>query len=279
MKRIILFLLVNIAVLYAAPQAELWDVWTPYVPGSDREVDHGTWNRLLGRYLTTDAESGINLFDYSRLASASGSGDRAALERYLEGLEAVAVDQLDRDEQMAYWINFYNALTVKVVTDHWPVKSIRDIKPEGGGIFAKGPWDDPLAEIQGRRVTLNDIEHRILRPIWKDPRIHYAVNCASLGCPNLQESAFTGDNLEELLNSAAAAYINNPRGAEVSGTTLYLSSIYDWFVDDFGGSEEEVLRHIGAFAGRDLKSELEPFLEGEGRIRYRYDWSVNAAGQ
>jgi hypothetical protein len=283
MKKIIILLLLVPAALYAAPQAELWDVWTLYTPGSDLKVDHSTWDHILDRYLSADAESGINLFDYSGLAAGLASGtasvDEAALERYLVSLENIEVDRLDRDEQMAYWINFYNALTVKVITDNWPVESIRDINLGGGGLFAKGPWDAPLAEVQGRPVSLNDMEHRILRPIWKDPRIHYAVNCASLGCPNLQRTAFTGENLEALLESAAAAYINTPRGAEAEGRTLHLSSVYDWFSDDFGGSEEAVLRHIGAYADRNLKDDIKPFLEGKGRIRYRYDWNVNSAGR
>ena len=275
MKRI-LFLLILISLsLHAAPQAELWDVWTPHNPASLLKVDHTAWDRILERYLSADAESGVNLFDYVRVEP----GDRATLERYLESLEEVVLDDLNQDEQMAYWINFYNALTVKVIIDNWPVESIRNINLGGGGLFARGPWDAALAEVRGRQISLNDIEHRILRPIWQDPRIHYAVNCASLGCPNLQDAAFTGENIDELLDTAAASYINNPRGAEANGKTLLLSSIYDWFRDDFGGSEETVLRHISAFADTELKNEIEPFLQGNGRIRYRYDWSVNAPGR
>ena len=144
-------------------------------------------------------------------------------------------------------------------------------------LFSRGPWDASLVIIEGREVNRNDIEHRILRPIWKDPRIHYAVNCASMGCPKLAERALTGDNVEELLEKAAVSYINHPRGVEVRGNTLYLSSIYDWFSIDFGETREAILEHLHSYAKPEIRSKLSPFIEGNGKLRYRYDRSTNAA--
>ena len=103
-----------------------------------------------------------------------------------------------RDEQLAYWINLYNALTVKVILDHYPVKSILDIDISPGW-FSIGPWGKKLVAVEGVEISLDDIEHRILRPIWRDPRIHYALNCAAVGCPNLLREAFTGATAEVLL--------------------------------------------------------------------------------
>jgi Protein of unknown function, DUF547 len=272
MRALVFSLFLCPMILAAAPQAELWDVWTAHDPFSSELVDHSDWDRILREYLSVEGGSGITLFAYSRVDAT----DRAALRGYLDALERVRVDGLNRSEQMAYWINLYNALTVEVILDNWPVDSIRDINLGGGGLFARGPWDAPLAGIQGKEVSLNDIEHRILRPIWQDPRIHYAVNCASLGCPDLQMRAFTGDTLEQVLDEAAAAYINHPRGAEAVGRTLQLSSIYDWFIDDFGGTEEGVLHHIIRYADPGLAEKIAPFLQGKGRLRYRYNWRVNA---
>jgi hypothetical protein len=163
----------------------------------------------------------------------------------------------------------YNALTVKVVLEHYPVKSIRKIY---GGLFDTGPWNEPLIEVAGVALTLNDIEHRILRPIWRDPRIHYAVNCASLGCPNLAARVYSSANIEELLDAGARAFVNHPRGVDASGRRLTLSSIYDWYGTDFGATRDERLQHLRQYAEPELAAKLGAY---EGRIRYDYDWRLN----
>ena len=147
-------------------------------------VDHRRWGRFLAAYVRP-GENGLNRVAYG---SVTAEG-RADLGAYLDSLAAVPVSTLSRPEQMAFWINLYNALTVRVVLDHYPVGSIReiDISP---GLFSNGPWRAELTTVEGEPLSLDDIEHRILRPIWRDPRIHYALNCASLGCPNLQPGPF-----------------------------------------------------------------------------------------
>lgn len=158
---------------------------------------------------------------------------------------------------------------MKVVLDHYPVKSIRDIK---SGWFNPGPWDRKLVTVEEERLTLNDMEHRILRPIFQDNRIHYAVNCASIGCPNLQPEAFTAQNAERLLERGARDHVNHHRGARVEGEKLTLSSIYDWFQVDFGGSEAGVLEHLRTYAAGPLAGALRGI---RGKISYQYDWSLN----
>jgi hypothetical protein len=253
--------------LAAAPGADLWPRWQAHDSTAGTVIDHSEWDVFLSRYLVTDHPSGINRLRYGDVTAE----DLGRLESYLDGLEAVAVSRLNRDEQEAYWINLYNALTVKVILDHYPVSSITRIDLSSG-LFSRGPWEAKLAEIEGEAVSLNDVEHRILRPIWKDPRIHYAVNCASLGCPNLQRRAYTSANLEELLDKGAREYINHPRGASFEGRRLTLSSIYDWFQEDFGGSEEGVLSHLRRHASPELAAKLAGY---SGRISYEYDWSLN----
>lgn len=197
--------------------------------------------------------------------------DREALQAYIQSLQGTTVSALIRDRQMAYWINFYNALTVEVILEHYPVASIRGINISPG-FFTRGPWDAPLVEVEGESLTLNDMEHRILRPIWQDPRIHYAVNCASLGCPNLQPRAFTADNLEPMLNKAAREFINHPRGVQFDGKRLRLSSIFNWFSEDFGQNNQEILEHIAGYAEPPLAETLRTYT---GRISYDYDWDLN----
>jgi hypothetical protein len=262
--------MVLVGTAVSAQDAELWPRWQAHDPASTTVVDHSSWQRFLDRYLVTDHPSGVNRVRYAEVAPA----DRRELDSYLDRLQGLAVSGLNRDEQEAYWINLYNAMTVKVVLDHYPVSSITKISLSTGlsGLFNRGPWDAKTMEIEGQKVSLNDVEHRILRPIWRDPRLHYALNCASIGCPNLQNRAFTADNIGVLLEKGAREYINHPRGVSFEGRRLVLSSIYDWFQEDFGGSEEGVLRHLRRYATPELAEKLEGF---SGRISYQYDWSLN----
>ncbi len=255
----------------AAPAAERWPRWEAHDPDSATLVDHAAYGDLLDRYLTRHAD-GVNRVRYAALRA----DDRAALAAYVQSLEAIDPDGLNRAEQMAYWINFYNALTLLVVVEHYPVASIRDIAISPG-LFSRGPWRRQLVVVNGEALSLDDIEHRILRPIWRDPRIHYAVNCASIGCPNLQPEPFTASRLEAMLEQAATDYVDHPRGVAMVERTflpsqLTASSIYDWFQADFGGSEAGVLSHMRGHA----TGETRQLLAGvEGIDAYRYDWTLN----
>ncbi len=249
-----------------APRKRLWPRWTAHDPASKTSIDHADWDAILARYLRGGSD-GIHRFAYGEFAPA----DRARLDRYLSELAAIPIRRYGRDEQRAYWINLYNALTISLVLDHYPVASIRDIDISPG-LFANGPWDKDLIGIEGERLSLNDIEHRILRPIWNDPRIHYAVNCAALGCPNLQPVAFTAANGEELMEKAARDFVNDARGARASDGRLIVSSIYVWFTEDFGGTEQGVLAHLRRYAAPELAARLAGF---DSIDDHAYDWRLN----
>jgi len=256
---------------HSAPKADLWERWESHDPDSSLTVDHRTWDALLGKYLVRSDPSGVNLFHYGAVTSL----DRTALEMYLDELQAVKVSALSRPEQIAYWINLYNALTVNTVLEHYPVNSIRDIDISPG-LFSNGPWGAKLLNIESEEISLNDIEHRILRPIWRDPRIHFAVNCAALGCPNLQDRAYVPEKLDQMLNDSAIRFINHPRGANIDETgRLTLSSIYKWFGEDFGDDLDEILEHIRGYASDELKERIP--TDGKIKVKYRYDWSLNDA--
>lgn len=253
----------------AAPTAELWPRWTQHDPAARATIDHATWNRLLKSYVVR-AGDGVNRFTY-RWVTAD---DRPALDGYIGRLGATAIGRFDRDEQRAFWINLYNALTIKLVLERYPVASIMDIAISPG-LFAPGPWGRKLVTVDGEAVSLDDIEHRILRPIWRDPRLHYAVNCVALGCPNLQAEAFTAANAERLLDAGARAYVNHERGVWFERGQLHASSIYKWFADDFGGTNARVIAHLREFASPDLARRL----AGSTRIAsYHYDWRLNDTG-
>lgn len=254
------------AAVSAAPSAELWPRWQAHDRTSTQSVDHSAWTALLKKHVVT---GGVNRFAYGNLDPA----DRSRLGSYVASLAGVKVSSLNRGEQKAYWINLYNALTVRTVVARYPVKSIRDIDISPG-LLADGPWDKKLVTVEGAALSLNDIEHRILRPVWRDPRVHYAVNCASIGCPNLQPVAFTADTTEQLLDIAARQYVNHPRGAMVEGGKLKVSSIYHWYGEDFGGSDAAIIRHLKRYAVPALAKKLETVTGISG---HRYDWSLNDA--
>ncbi len=251
----------------AAPKAELWEKWAAYNPNDARSIDHASWGRFLKKYVQSHS-SGVNRIAYGQVSDSS----RASLQAYINGLAQTRISQFNRREQLAYWINLYNALTVKVALDHYPVRSIRDIK---SGLFSSGPWGKKLVAVEGEQLTLDDIEHRILRPIWKDPRIHYAVNCAALGCPNLQPIGFTAATVPTLLDQAAAEFINHPRGVTINRGKLVVSSIYVWFQADFGDSDEGVIQHLRQYASPDVSKALAKVMKISND---RYDWTLNDVG-
>lgn len=253
----------------AAPKAELWARWQKHDPASRQQIDHGAWDRFLKQYVVTNDPAGIHRVRYHSVTPE----DRKALKNYLQALQAIAVSDYQRPEQRAYWINLYNAATVDLILGRFPVASIRDINISPG-LLARGPWGAKLLSVEGEKLSLDDIEHRILRPIWKDNRVHYALNCASLGCPNLQPVAYTAANIEELLERGAREFINHPRGVAIQNGRLRVSSIYVWFQEDFGGDAEGLMEHWQRYAGPRLADALDKY---SGGLAHDYDWRLNGA--
>ena len=260
-------MLLHGSAVFGAPKSDLWPYWQKHDPDSASMVDHARWDSILHRHIDTNHPSGINRFHYKRVSAE----DRQSLQDYLHDMQKVEVSGLNRAEQKAYWINLYNALTVEVILTHYPVASIRDINISPG-LFNRGPWDAKLLTIEDQQISLNDIEHRILRPIWSDSRTHYAVNCASLGCPDLQPLAFTSQNTEMLLQKAAHEFINHPRGVSFASSGIQVSSIYFWFKEDFGGSEKGIIEHLQKYLSPE---NLEKLNTEKKRLRHQYDWKLN----
>jgi Protein of unknown function, DUF547 len=220
---------------------------------------------LLARYVVAGRD-GVNRVAYGRWKA--NAADMTAIAGVVTGYEAIRPSTLSREARFAFWVNLYNALTLKVVLEAFPVRSIRNI---GVG----GPWRRALVTVEGRRLSLDDIEHRTLRTGWREPRIHYAVNCASIGCPNLMARPWSAATLEGDLDRAARAYVNSPRGVRAIGARqVRVSSIYHWFKEDFGGNNAGVLAHLRRYADADLRASL----DGASIDGHDYDWSVNSAG-
>ncbi len=224
-------------------------------------------NALLKRHIDAPDAQGIARFDYAALKGSPT--DRAALQAYINALEAVDPNTLTEKAAIAYWANLYNAVTLEVVIEHYPVSSIKKIR---SGAFSAGPWKKDLVSVKGKPMSLDDIEHGVLRKQYPSPLIHYMVNCASLGCPNLKNTLWKAETLDIDRKKAAQDFINAPRGVRITSKGLILSSIYDWFQEDFGGSKAGVLDHIKLYANGKLKAELESGATLKG---FDYDWALN----
>ena len=233
-----------------------------------------TYDTLLRRHVAAGAD-GITRVAYGRWRASDV--DRAALDGAIAAMSARRPSAMSRAEAYAFWANLYNAVTLKVVLDRYPVASIRDIKGSSwlDPKAYTGPWRDKRVTVEGRGLSLDDIEHAIMRPGFKDPRVHYAVNCASYGCPNLMARAWRAETLEADLEDAARAFINHPRGVTVlpSGA-LRVSSIYRWFIEDFGGSDDGLRAHFRVYASSSLARALE---SAPTIADHDYDWSLNRA--
>jgi hypothetical protein len=224
------------------------------------------WGMVLEKFAQQDAE-GLVRFNYAGLQASPE--DMAAIAGYIDTLAAQSPSEFERNEAMVYWANLYNALTVQIVAQNYPVKSIRKIKSG----FRPGPWKKKLVVVEGEKLSLDNIEHDILRPNYKTPLVHYMVNCASIGCPNLNVTPWKAETLEADQTAAARAFINSPRGVTTDKGRLIVSSIYSWFDEDFGGNQQGVLDHLAEYADEDLA----PKLIGRHKIdKYDYDWGVNA---
>jgi hypothetical protein len=249
----------------AAPAADLWPRWQAHDEDSTATIDHAAYDAFLRNYVV-EHEHAPNGVRYDAVSDA----DHAKLKSYIQAMQKVDIDDYNRDVQRAYWINLYNALTLDLVLDAYPVDSIRDI---GGGLFSSGPWKKRYLRVDGEKLSLNDIEHRILRPIWRDGLTHYGVNCASLSCPDLSAKAYTGDNVYTLLRENARDYVNSTDGLAFNeDDDLVVSKIYEWYGKDFGDSDRAIISHLRRFADPMLSVRLDMRSNIED---YGYDWSLN----
>ena len=233
-------------------------------PSGSGGYDHSALNNVLKGAVVPDAQ-GYNRVDYKRL-----KGRAAALKAALDAMQGAAPSSFSMTEAKAFWINLYNAKTLDVVLDRYPVASIKKISLGGGGLFGSGPWSAKILKIEGADLSLDDIEHRILRPLFKDPMTHYALNCASYSCPNLAASVFSAKNAEAQMQANAAAYINHPRGVSVEGDAIIASKIYSWYGADFGG-KSKLKSHWKKFA----TPEKAAAIDAAQSVIFGYDWTLN----
>lgn len=270
--------LLTSAAASAAPSAELWEAWQAHNDSSaeataDQSSErHKAWQAWLDKYLVTQANGATAV----RYKAVDKTG-RQALDTYIKSLTSTDPLALNRAEQFAYWVNLYNAVTVQVVLNNPSKDSITSM---GSGWFSGGPWDEAFISINNKPVTLNDIEHRILRPIWKDHRIHYVVNCASIGCPNLSATALTAANHQAQLEQAEQNFVSHPKGVTINAQgKLVLSKIYQWYREDFPSDDDAFIDYLGEVISRASQPKLsvEDIRSKFDNVRYVYDWDLNGA--
>ena len=210
--------------------------------------DHSKWDAILRKYVSASGK-----VNYKGIKA-----DKAALEGYLKELEQNPIESSwSRNEKMAYWINAYNAYTVKLIVDNYPLTSIT--KLHGGK-----PWDVKWIKLGGKTYSLNNIENDILRPQYKDARIHFAVNCAARSCPPLLNKAWTAANLNSNFQKQAKAFVNSSKFNSISADKVVISKIFEWYAGDFGN----IITYLNKFANTKINA--------GAKVSYQeYDWQLN----
>lgn len=222
--------------------------------------------------------------DYTALAKG-----RDALDAAVGAFGQAGADEeraWARDERLAFWINAYNVFTLRAIVDHYPIRAQwLTLQPRNSIRQIDGVWTKLTWRAAGRTLTLDDIEHRILRPEFKEPRVHFAINCASVGCPPLAADPYRAGTLDAQLDAAARRYLASAQGLRVQGDTLHVSKILEWYGDDFvarfapdaAGRPDRVERAIRSVIGRfGPTAAAELARKPATRIRFLdYDWSLN----
>lgn len=205
----------------------------------------------------------------------------ARLDAYLSTLAAADPDTIaDNMERLAFWINAYNAYTLKVVSENYPVKSINDLHFGGliiGTVLKRTVWHRKFAVVNGKALSLNNIEHDVIRKQFNEPRIHFALVCAAKSCPALRSEAYSGASLSEQLDDQAVKFFSNKKKNyfDPEKHVAHLSKIMDWYKDDFADNEEDLLRYVAQFLPQKLATSIRE-NPGEWHIKHTsYDWSLN----
>ncbi|MEO5581361.1 MAG: DUF547 domain-containing protein [Saprospiraceae bacterium] len=219
-------------------------------------VSHDLFDHLLKKYVNN-----LGNVDYEGFKK-----DKVMLDTYLSNLSKnPPLMNWTKEEQLAYWINAYNAFTISLVATHYPVNSIKDIKP--GIPFINSVWDIKFIKIGNKTYDLNNIEHSILRKKFNEPRIHFAINCASYSCPRLRNEAYTSAKLESQLTEAAKSFLSDKTKNDITANTIHISKIFDWFTGDFKKNGNLI-----DFLNRYAPMRINP----TAKIEYKeYVWTLN----
>ncbi len=234
--------------------------------------DHSGLTGIL--QATVDEQGGV---DYQGIRDRG----REKLEAYVKSLQEADLNDMSEKERMAFYINAYNAFTLQLIVDHYPLESIRKI-PDLSGVVGFGQWKKELWTLEGERISLDTIEHKILRPMG-DPRIHFALVCAARSCPNLARKAYTGGTLDDMLHEQGQRFNRSPKGLQTSmekrffrqRPVLRVSSIYKWFRGDFLRVSKDLPGFVLPYASAEDRAFIEANREHLKVDYLDYDWDLN----
>ncbi|MDP2364526.1 MAG: DUF547 domain-containing protein [Ignavibacteria bacterium] len=229
--------------------------------------DHNLFTDVLKKHVIN------GLVDYKNLKSDK------QLDKYLSQLSDTNPDKLSREEKLAFWINAYNAFTLQVVRDNYPIESITDLHTGGkiiGYLIGKTVWDKEFITINNKKYSLNDIEHKILRKM-NEPRIHFSIVCASISCPEILNEAFESDKIETQLENQTRKFINDKtrNHFDLTNRKAFISEIFNWFGDDFGKSDMNILNFISKSLPENISKDIKSNIS-KWDISYNdYNWNLN----
>ena len=236
------------------------------VAAGAQTFDHSSFDELLKKHVVK------GMVDYEAFAKAG------SFKEYLESLEHADPARLGDRERLAFWINAYNAHTIALINKYEERGSIKNVAEGIGFERAKGPWKQPIVKVGGKTYTLDEVEHEIIRKQFREPRVHFALVCAAMSCPPLRSEAYTGARLDAQLDSQARAFIpDEARGSwvDVKKGVLHATRIFDWYKDDFGGSDAAVGRFIAQYYQDSPEKRL--LLDGQFKVEYLdFDWTLNS---
>jgi len=229
--------------------------------------DNQMYNNILKKYVKD------GLVDYKNLV------DDKHLDKYLQQLSETNPDNFSRNEKLAFWINVYNAFTIQIVRDNYPIESMNELSTGGkiiGHLLGKTVWDKEFITINNHNYSLNGIEHKILRKM-DEPRIHFAIVCASISCPELLNEAYEADKIDAQLESQAIIFLNDESRNQfaIENRKASISEIFNWFGEDFGKDDEEILIYASKFLPVSIQTDINQSVQ-QWEVSFKdYNWNLN----
>lgn len=244
--------------ILAAPKAKMIGFWNDSEATSQLSIDNSKWQAILSKYVDDNHSSGVNRFNYAQVTES----DKQLLIDYLNYMQQMDPRQLNPSNQKAFWLNLYNATVVSAILakDASSIKSLNNV------------WKKKRLEVTRQPMSLDDIEHGVIRPLYNDPRIHFAITPATIGSGDILATPYTGDNVEQLLEENTKRFFNNSnKGVYIEGNKLVVSSIFKWYKSDFGGSNDGIKVFIKRYVDEDMKLKIDQIK----KISYQYNWELN----
>jgi hypothetical protein len=244
-----------------------WSYWNSYDADSKKQIGHKELHFVLAAY--TKYHNNVRLFDYKAAKKVQQS-----LGRYLATMARLDPKTLNKDEQLAYWLNIYNAITIKIVLEHYPLLSLKEVKLRET-FYGKVIWDVNQIKINRTSLSLNDIEHNILRAFWDPKLVFYGINHANISDPEVISYPFAGRKVYSQLETLAERMINNDQLTEIKDKTIYVSGLYKWHLMEFGG-RSGLKQHLLKLSSGRKKEKLSAAIKNNYAIKFKpYDWTIN----